>query len=204
MQISARILGQEYGVTGAEMNRILVKLGFLKGQPGNYSITEKAMKYAIEKDFHRGTGGYAQYNRYWTTRTFDESIKNALDITPQIIQEVRKEMADERAVRCAIQAAERAKANSDFLAKQAAERAIVEATELAARAKMDTVKKAGLAGTVIICVFAGGYGVYKLAYKIKARKAQKSQLKEECEDANILSKKELGLQIDEPLSFSAN
>ena len=39
MQVSARILGQDYGLTAEEMNRVLVKLGFLEGTPGDYSLT---------------------------------------------------------------------------------------------------------------------------------------------------------------------
>lgn len=85
MQVSARILGQDYGLTAEEMNRVLVKLGFLKGSPGDYSLTEKAMQYAVEKDFHRGTGGYSCYNRYWTTRTFDNSIKEVLDVSAELM-----------------------------------------------------------------------------------------------------------------------
>lgn len=57
MQVSARILGQDYGLTAEEMNRVLVKLGFLKGSPGDYSLTEKAMQYAVEKDFTEGQAG---------------------------------------------------------------------------------------------------------------------------------------------------
>lgn len=170
MQVSARILGQDYGVTGEEMNRILVKQGFLIGQPGNYSVSEKAQKYAIEKYFHRGTGGYSQHNRYWTTRTFDDSIKEALDVTPKLIKEVLKELSDERSIRYAVQAAERAKANADFLAKEAAKKAAIEAAEKAAQSKKTFVikcKKASLIGAIIAGIFAGGYSIYKLTPKIK-------------------------------------
>ena len=86
MQVSARILGRDYGLTAEEMNRVLVKQGFLQGRPGDYSVTQKALQYAAEKDFHRGTGGYASYNRYWTTRTFDDSIKNVLNISSELIR----------------------------------------------------------------------------------------------------------------------
>lgn len=132
MQVSARILGQDYGLTAEEMNRVLVKLGFLKGSPGDYSLTEKAMQYAVEKDFHRGTGGYSCYNRYWTTRTFDDSIKEVLDVSAELISEVRDEIATARAARYAAQAAARAQADAEFLAKQAAEKAAREAAEIAA------------------------------------------------------------------------
>lgn len=170
MQVSATILGKDYGVNGEEMNRILVKQGFLTGQPGNYSVTEKALEYAIEKDFHKGTGGYSQYNRYWTTRTFDDSIKKALDVTPKLIEDVRKELSEERAIRYAVQAAERAKANADFLAKEAAKKAVVEAAEKAAQSKKIFIikcKKVGLIGTIIAGIFVGGYSIYKLTPKIK-------------------------------------
>lgn len=71
---SARILGKDYGLTAQEMNQLLKDQGFLDGNPGEYFVTEKGAPFAKEIDFHRGSGGYAQYNRYWTERTWDESI----------------------------------------------------------------------------------------------------------------------------------
>ena len=64
MQVSATILGKDYGVNGEEMNRILVKQGFLRGQPGNYSVTEKALKYATEKDKFLGLLLTSLFNCY--------------------------------------------------------------------------------------------------------------------------------------------
>lgn len=40
-------------------------------------------------------------------------------MTSELIAEVKKEVADARSARCAAQAAARAKANADFLAKEA-------------------------------------------------------------------------------------
>ena len=170
MQVSARILGQDYGLTAQEMNRVLAKLGFLTGSPGDYSPTAKALQYAVEKDFHRGTGGYACYNRYWTTRTFDDSIKDVLDVTPELIREVRSELTAERAARYALQAAERAKANQAFLDKVAAEKAAKEAAAKAAEeaAKhIEDLKKAGKIGLVLAGVVGTGYGLYKGVPKVK-------------------------------------
>ena len=178
MQVSARILGQDYGLTAEEMNRVLVKKGFLQGSPGDYSVTQKALQYAVEKDFHRGTGGYACYNRYWTTRTFDDSIKEALDVSADLINEVRNEIAADRAARYAAQAAARAQANADFLAKQAAEKAAQEAAELAALEAEELFakwKKAGKIGLVVGSVVLVGYGVYKVAPKVKAWWAEHKQ-----------------------------
>ena len=171
MQISARVLGKEYGLTAEEMNRVLAKLGFLNGTPGNYSIAPKALQYAVEKDFHRGTGGYAHYNRYWTTRTFDDSIKEVLNVSGDLVREVRNEMSLERAARYAAQAAARVKANEDFLAKQAAEKAAKEAAELAALEYEELVaklKKSGKIGLIAGGVILAGYGIYSVAPKVKA------------------------------------
>ena len=87
---SARILGQEYGLTAQEMNFILKEEGYLDGEPGSYTVTEKGEKYATEEDHHRGTGGYARYNRYWTTRTWNEEITDELDITDDRKKELRQ------------------------------------------------------------------------------------------------------------------
>lgn len=164
MQFSARILGRDYGLTAEEMNRVLVKLGFLKGLPGDYSLTEKAMQYAVEKDFHRGVGGYSYYNRYWTTRTFDDSIKEVLDISDELISEVRNEIAAARATRYAAQA------NVGFLAKQATEKAAREAAEIAAMEIEGIIakwKKAGKIGLIVGGVAIVGYGVNKITPHIK-------------------------------------
>lgn len=166
MQVSARILGQYYNLTAEEMNRVLVKLGFLKGSPGDYSLTEKGMQYAVEKDFHRGTGGYSCYNRYWTTRTFDDSIKEVLDVSVGLISEVRDEIATARVERYAAQA----QAEAELLAKQTAEKAARETAEMAAMESEKLItkwKKAGKAGFIVGGVLIVGYGVYKVTPHIK-------------------------------------
>lgn len=187
MQVSARILGQDYGLTAEEMNRVLVKLGFLQGTPGDYSVTQKALQYVVEKDFHRGTGGYASYNRYWTTRTFDDSIKDALDVSADIINEVRDEIVADRATRYAAQAVARAQANVDFLTKQAAqkaaqaevERAVPEANELLAK-----WKNAGKISIVFGGVILVSYGIYKVVPRVKTwRKNRKAATNEDIKAA---------------------
>lgn len=90
MRKSARVLGQEYGLTAQEMNFVLKEEGYLDGEPGNYLVTEKGEKYAKEQDHHRGTGGYAHYNRYWTTRTWEDGIASELDITAERKKEIRE------------------------------------------------------------------------------------------------------------------
>lgn len=164
MHVSATRLGRDYGLTGEEMNRVLAKQGFLQGIPGNYSLTQKALPYAKEKYFHRGTGGYAHYNRYWTTKAFDDSIKKELTVSPDLIREVRSDVAAARAARNAAQAAVRAQANTEFLKKQAAEKAAQEAANIAAMETAERIaqwKKTGKIGLVVGGVLIVGYGVYK-------------------------------------------
>lgn len=170
MQQSARVLGQDYGLNAQEMNRVLKKFGFLEGTPGDYAPTEKAMPYVKTEHFHRGTGGYAHYNRYWSTRTFDDSIKDHLNVTPELIDEVRNEIANERSARYVAQAAAREKANQEFIAKQAADKLKAEAEVLAAKEAEELVEK--IISATKICAVAGGvvligYGIYKFAPRIK-------------------------------------
>ena len=118
MKKSARILGQDYGLTGQEMNYILEKKGFLEGNPGDYSVTDKGQSFAEEQDFHRGTGGYAQYNRYWTTRSWDDSITDELDINDDLKREARLAIAESKRKQWDEIKAARAEADARFLASQ--------------------------------------------------------------------------------------
>jgi hypothetical protein len=99
MQKSARVLGQEYGLTAAEMNFLLREEGYLEGSPGMYGVTDKGIQFADEQFHKRGTGGYAQYNPTWETRTWDEKITSELDLSSERKQELRD------AIRAAKQAA---------------------------------------------------------------------------------------------------
>ena len=90
MQVSARYLGQEYGLTAEETNRLLFKQGILTGKPGAYDVTPKGRPYVVTEYYHRGTGGYDHYNRYWLTRTYDENIKEILDFLLRILLKLKK------------------------------------------------------------------------------------------------------------------
>ena len=98
------------------MNRVLVRNGFLEGEPGDYTPTEKAEPYVEEKYYHRGCGGYAFYNRSWTTRTYDPSIIDELNIDDEVIEDVRAEVRELRTAR----QAERRKAAEEYDARMQA------------------------------------------------------------------------------------
>ncbi len=173
MQLSARLLGEAYGLNAEEMNRVLKKLGFLEGEPGNYTPTEKAMKYVMEKDYHRGCGGYSSYNRYWTTRTFDDSITDVLDITDDIIAEVRRDIADVKAARKVARDAMLAQYERDRLDAEAEKAAREEAARLAREAYDNreeikkNLKKYGKIGLIAAGIFGLCYGAKKAAPHVK-------------------------------------
>jgi hypothetical protein len=96
MRKSARILGYDFGLNAQEMNALLKQEGFLDGEPGAYSVTEKGEPYADEQFHSRGTGGSIQYNPTWTTTTWDDSITNELDVTDDKKQQIRQQVADAR------------------------------------------------------------------------------------------------------------
>ena len=62
-------------------------------EASNYTVTEKGWEYAVEQDRRLGTSGYAHYNRYWTTRTWDNGITDELDITEEKKKEIQQEIS---------------------------------------------------------------------------------------------------------------
>lgn len=97
MTLSARMLGKKYGLTAEEMNVLLKEEGFQKGEPGNYSVTEKGKKFAHYKADDSGYGGYA--HKAWEWVEWDESIINELNITTKRIYEIKKKTSEQRRIR---------------------------------------------------------------------------------------------------------
>ena len=159
---SARALGQEYGLTSQEMNYVLKKEGYLSGDAGDYSITEKGAQYAEETDFHRGTGGYAHYNRYWTTRKWDEILKEILNITEEMKEEAREAVKERRKQKQDEINAARRKSDEEFLARNN-QMENDEDDEETTNAGLIPWKVLGLVGFLA----AGGYGIYKATPHVK-------------------------------------
>ena len=157
MRKSARILGQEYGLTSQEMNFVLKEEGYLNGDAGNYSVTDKGVPFAEETDYHRGTGGYSHYNRYWTTRTWDESIEEDLNITNDMKEAARDAVAKVRKQNWDEIKAARKKADEDFTAKNNPQ-----ITEEVKETVTDSSGALGV-GLLIGGLIVVGYGIYKVA-----------------------------------------
>lgn len=83
--MSATQIGRKIGGLGAaETNLLLKERGFLEGEACDYWPTEKGEEYTTIESFHAGTGGYAQYNRYWTPIKYNPEILDAIgEVTPE-------------------------------------------------------------------------------------------------------------------------
>ncbi|GAA3152612.1 hypothetical protein GCM10010521_45410 [Streptomyces rameus] len=75
---SATVLGREIGKTGREMNALLRSYGYLTGEPGAYSLTDKGQKYGTQEDHSRGNARSLHYYRQWTTTTWSDETLPAL------------------------------------------------------------------------------------------------------------------------------
>lgn len=153
MSKSARLLGQSLGLSAQEINLILKEEGFLAGEPGKYSVTEKGAKYAIEKDFHRGTGGYDHYNRNWSTRTWDDGITSELDIADD----------KKKAIREAIAAAKRKISEANGVEKATD----LDSIKIDDIGSTDVNKKILIIAIIVLLIAVSSYGLYKSAPYIK-------------------------------------
>ena len=91
---SARFLGRKYGLSAQEMNRLLYNEGYLEGEPGDYSVTEKGKPFAHETSYRYGPGGTSmRYNGGYDIRTWDPSINDVLNVTPEMKQQAKDDVA---------------------------------------------------------------------------------------------------------------
>lgn len=176
MGVSARILGGDYGLNAQEMNLLLKNEGFLDGDAGDYVVTPKGAPFAIEKDFHRGFGGYDFYNRYWTQRTWDESIKDVLEVTPEKKQMVRDAVAMARKEKWNAILKERAEASAafrtahpEFFSEEVSEKAIENASHEASKGGLSGGAIAGIVVGGVFVTVATGYGIYKVVKHLRKR-----------------------------------
>lgn len=167
MRKSARNLGQEYGLTAQEMNYVLKEKGYLEGDAGDYSITEKGRDFASEQDFHRGTGGYAHYNRYWTTRSWDDSIADELNVADEDKDAARAAVAESRRQQREEMKAARAEADARFLASQELNNSENSSRDSSCVELSKTEDSDDIGTALIVCgLIALGYGIYKATPKV--------------------------------------
>ena len=76
MKLSATKLGKMIGMSGEEVNKKLASLGYLKGVPGDWGLTEKGKLFGELRYKDNGYGGYAA--RSWSYIVWDESLASKL------------------------------------------------------------------------------------------------------------------------------
>ena len=96
MRKSARYLGYGLGINAQTMNQLLKNQDYLSGEPGCYELTEKGIEYCVEEYHSRGNGGYAYYNRAWTTRRWDEDILEDMDTSHEAIEQAKADVKARR------------------------------------------------------------------------------------------------------------
>lgn len=141
-------MGEDYDLTAYEMNILLKEEGFLEGEPGLYTVTEKGKPFAEEQDHHRGTGGYSHYNRSWETRTWSPSITDELDVTDERRQQIREAARSKR------------QRNNESQSSEVAQFDVPKTGD-------GDERESGLDPRLVVGVLAGtvllGYGIWKLS-----------------------------------------
>lgn len=151
MSLSARRLGQEYGLTAEEMNVLLKEEGFLDGEPGGYYPTEKGRRFVYEKGDDNGYGGYAF--RGWNWLEWDESIMNELHVTSERKREIREKTLEQRRRR----RAEREAASEEYW------RNVNNKNQQSASQQYDQDEESSPLGKIIVGGLAlAGIGIYKI------------------------------------------
>lgn len=91
---SARNLGQKCGLTAEEMNVLLKEEGYLEGEPGNYSPTEKGKKYSEERGDGNEYGGKCAVGWHWFVWAL--SILDDINLSDERTADIREKTARER------------------------------------------------------------------------------------------------------------
>lgn len=94
MGLSAKRLGERIGLTAEQTNVLLKEAGFQKGEAGDYVVTDKGKKYAEEKSWTNGYGGYAA--RGYDYNEWNASIIDKLDTSSANLEKVRKITSQKR------------------------------------------------------------------------------------------------------------
>ena len=179
MFLSATQIGKLFGLNGQEMNMAFKNLDYLDGEPGDYVFTEKGLLFGRESDFHRGTGGSSWYNRYWTQRSYDESIIEQLreEMTPEVIQTAVAQVKEHRAARIAARAAEQTAYEAEKLRKQQEEAKVIAD---ALRHQQNLRKGIAITGSVVTVVLIAGITWFCIHRSRKKKKeAEREQMEKE-------------------------
>ena len=117
-KLSAAKLGAMLGLSAQEMNVLLKEEGFIKGEPGNYSPTDKGKEYSDELSDDNGYGGYCA--RWWSWLVWPQTILDEIDTSDERLSQIREKTVEERRERKAAAEAEADERFRQFCAEKEA------------------------------------------------------------------------------------
>lgn len=164
MGMSARVLGQEFGLSAPEMNQALSQAGLLEGKPQAWGITEEGRKYASAERKWNGVSGHRQYIIDYEQVTWDPEVLEVLGL-------------DDVKVRAARDAASEARRR----AREATAASAVDLNSIAAASPGDSLDSDGfdprwiLVGALVV---GSGLVIYKVAPRLKRRWEEKRARRE--------------------------
>lgn len=96
MGMSARVLGQEFGLSAPEMNQALSQAGLLEGKPQAWGFTEEGRKYASSERKWNGVSGHQQYIIDYDQVTWDPKVLEVLDLDDDKVRAARDAASEAR------------------------------------------------------------------------------------------------------------
>ena len=94
MTMSTAGLGRELGLNSQETNILLRDEGYQKGEPGDWTLTEKGREHATQQ--HWGVSS-SMHAGYLTTRWDDEVLEDIGTVSPERKQQIDDEISARRA-----------------------------------------------------------------------------------------------------------
>ena len=89
MSMSAKRLGEQYDISSQVVNMVLKDEGYLSGEPGNYSLTDKGESVLVrEEGRDNGWGGSAF--KGWNWFEWPEDLLERINITPEKIDRAKE------------------------------------------------------------------------------------------------------------------
>ena len=163
-KMSASILAAGTGLGGEEINWLLHRAGLLDGQPGAWSLTEKAAAYASER-----LDSY--YHHSWPVITWDPAVLGELDLSDAGKHWARQAVKDWRLAKKAAREAAAA-------LPAVADRAATAAEHAAAGRTVDTQALAKVMLPALGVAVVAGYGLHKVRRRWKERAGAPEQARD--------------------------
>lgn len=176
MGLTATEIGRRINASPEVVNLLLLENGLTYGEPGDYGITDKGAAFGTTVERDNGYGGWA--HRDWGWNSWDESVIDQLEVTPEKIAEVSAALKAAKAAKRAADKLEAEEYWASVMAKKAGK-----FVDDSSTAGLTNGQKVAIAITATVFVVVGGVLVYK---GMKRHAAKKAKLADPMSDATAL------------------